>query len=57
MGDHERALEVLERCAPLFSREQFNWMRRDSDFDLVRNHPRYLALVEREEVRWSRMTS
>jgi adenylate cyclase len=57
MGDHERALEVLDRCAPHFSREQFNWMRRDPDLDLVRNHPRYLVLVERERARWSRTTS
>jgi adenylate cyclase len=57
MGDHERGLKILDRCAPHFSREQFNWMRRDPDFDLVRNHPRYLVLVEREQARWSRTTS
>jgi hypothetical protein len=32
-----------------FSQEQFNWMRRDPDFDSVRNHPRYVVLVEREK--------
>lgn len=57
MGDKERAFGLLERCAPHFSHEQYNWMRRDPDFDSVRDHPRYLALVQREEERWSRDTS
>jgi adenylate cyclase len=57
IGESERAFGVLQRCAPHFSREQLNWMRRDPALDSVRDHPRYLALVQREEERWSRDTS
>src|SRR5262249_9777798 len=57
LGDYDRAVEVLDVSAPRFSREQFNWMRRDPDLDLVRNHPKYLVLVEREQARWSSTTS
>ena len=57
VGETERAFDVLERCMPHLSHEQLNWMRRDPDLDPVRDHPRYLALVQREEERWSRDTS
>jgi adenylate cyclase len=55
-GEIEHAFDTLERCMPHLNREQLNWMRRDPDFDLVRDHPRYLALVQREEERWGRTT-
>lgn len=52
MGDVEFALDLLERGMPQLGRAQLDWMRRDPDFDKVRDHPRYLALVQREEERW-----
>ena len=53
MGEIEYAFDLLERCMPQLGRAQLDWMRRDPDFDGVRDHPRYLALLQREEARWA----
>jgi adenylate cyclase len=53
MGDVEFALDLLDRCMPQLGRAQLDWMRRDPDFDSIRDHPRYLALLQREEERWT----
>ena len=54
IGESERAFDLLEICIPHLGRAQLDWMRRDPDLDSARDHPRYLALIQREEERWSR---
>ena len=49
MGDHEAALDLLERLLPHANHETKSWIRHDSDFDSLRSHPRYqkvLALIQ-----------
>jgi len=57
VGEIEYALGLLERCMPQLGRAQLDWMRRDPDFDGVRDHPRYLALLQKEERRWAQPTA
>ena len=57
LGEIECAFDMLDRCMPQLGRAQLDWMRRDPDFDGVRDHPRYLALLQREEERWTRTSS
>lgn len=57
IGEIEYGFDLLERCMPHLGRAQLDWMRRDPDFDGVRDHPRYLALVQREEGRWAQPTA
>ncbi len=46
-GEPERALACLERAvAAGFS--HFEWIRHDSDFDRIREHPRFRALFSKE---------
>ena len=54
IGETERAFNVLDICMPHLGRAQLDWMRRDPDLDSVRDHPRYLALIQREQQRGSR---
>ena len=54
MGESDFAFDLLERCMPQLGYAQLDWMRRDPDFDHIRDHPRYLALLQREEERWTR---
>ncbi|NOR18748.1 MAG: hypothetical protein GQ538_01500 [Xanthomonadales bacterium] len=44
-GDPERALDLLEELAESGAL-QIDWLKQDSDWDTVRDHPRYLAIVE-----------
>jgi adenylate cyclase len=57
MGQTDYAFDLLDRCMPQLGRAQLDWMLLDPDFDAVRDHPRYLDLVQREEERWSRTSS
>jgi adenylate cyclase len=51
LGDIDQALDVLEACVPNQGPELVNWIKRDPDFDSMRTHPRYLALIARGEAR------
>ena len=47
LGDIEPALDLLEQCLPKLGHEKVQWAKYDSDFDPLRNHPRYQKLFER----------
>ena len=44
-GKTERALDLLEEHARA-SAVQLDWLEKDSDWDAVRDHPRFIAIVE-----------
>lgn len=46
LGDHERALDLLERSLPRMHPQMLAWARGDDDFASLRDHPRFLALVD-----------
>jgi adenylate cyclase len=46
MGDPDRALDLLEKAAESGARNKRYW-ETDSDFDSIREHPRFKALLER----------
>ena len=46
LGDAERAIDLLEAWAPQVGAEMRLWFRNDSDFDAIRDHPRYLTLLK-----------
>ncbi len=45
MGEIEAALDLLEKAVP--RTKQIMWWQSDPDLDPIRNHPRYIKLVER----------
>ncbi|TIL84601.1 MAG: tetratricopeptide repeat protein [Mesorhizobium sp.] len=50
LGKAEEAMDCLERQAsgsPIYVAQTTAWMKKDSDLDSLRNHPRYLALIDR----------
>jgi len=47
LGDIDAALDLLEQCLPKLGHEKVQWAKYDSDFDPLRNHPRYQKLFER----------
>jgi adenylate cyclase len=53
IGQTDRAFDILDRCMPHLGEAQLTWMRSDPDFDMVRDHPRYLSLLQREKQRWA----
>jgi adenylate cyclase len=52
MGEIERAFGILDHCMPLLGQFQLDWMKRDPDFDSIRDHQYYKNLISREEARW-----
>ena len=46
MGDVEPAFDLLERLLPHANHETKAWIKHDSDFDPLRNHPRYQKVLE-----------
>lgn len=46
MGDHDRALDLIERAVDLGGRNQAIYDT-DVDFDPLRDHPRFIALMKR----------
>lgn len=49
LGDVDKTFDLLEQCLPKLGHEKIRWAKHDSDFDPVRNHPRYMKLFERIE--------
>jgi adenylate cyclase len=45
LGDTERALDLVEKAAALGSRNK-RYYETDSDFDSIRDHPRFKALID-----------
>ena len=41
-GDHEKALDLLEH-----SISNVSWIENDPELDSIRDHPRYLAYIEK----------
>jgi adenylate cyclase len=46
LGEPERAIDLLETWVMQVGNEMRLWFRNDSDFDTIRDHPRYLKLIE-----------
>ena len=46
LGDYDRALDLVERAVDLGGRNQMNY-ETDIDFDPIREHPRFIALMQR----------
>jgi adenylate cyclase len=46
LGETELALDLIERMLPSVGEEIKMWIRHDSDFDALRNHPRFQKLLE-----------
>ena len=46
LGDIEAAFDLLERLLPRVGPEIHQWIKHDSDFDALRNHPRYQKILE-----------
>ncbi len=51
MHELEAGLDVLESLAEKISRDALNWAKTDPDFDAVREHPRFTALMAKAEAR------
>jgi adenylate cyclase len=46
LGDLEQALDLLERSLSRTGPEWGRWIRHDSDLDALRDHPRFLKILE-----------
>jgi adenylate cyclase len=46
LGDTERAFDLLERLLPHANHETKAWIKHDSDFDVLRKHPRYQRVLD-----------
>ncbi len=46
LGEVEPAFDLLERLLPHANHETKAWVKHDSDFDALRNHPRYQKVLE-----------
>jgi adenylate cyclase len=46
VGEIEPAFDLLERLLPHANHETKAWIKHDSDFDPLRNHPRYQKVLE-----------
>ena len=46
LGDFDAAFDLLERSLPRAGPEIREWIKHDSDFDRLRDHPRYQKILE-----------
>jgi len=46
LGDLDSALDTLEHAVPRWGPELVNWAKHDSDFDPLRNNPRFQKLLD-----------
>ncbi len=49
LGEHDLALDVLERTMPGASAYRWAWLAQDADLDPLRAHPRFEALLRRHQ--------
>lgn len=50
LGDHDKALDLLEQWQPRTGSDQRRWLAEDRDFDTIRKHPRFIKLMEQLKV-------
>jgi adenylate cyclase len=55
MGEPDRALDLLETCLP--KAHLLAWIKREPELMPLHGHPRYQALIAREEARLAATTS
>jgi adenylate cyclase len=46
IGESDHSLDLLERCLPRLGSEKVEWAKQDSDFESVRDHPRFQKLFD-----------
>jgi adenylate cyclase len=46
LGNLDEAVDLLEKALSQASSERFLWSKNDSDFDVIRSHPRYQQLLD-----------
>jgi adenylate cyclase len=46
LGDIDAALDLLERSVPRLGPELTEWIKHDSDFEALRDHPRYQKILK-----------
>jgi len=51
LGDAEKAIDLLEVCVGQVAHDMKMWFRNDPDFNGIKDHPRFRALIE--SVNWS----
>jgi adenylate cyclase len=51
MDERDRAIDFLDRSLSLMGPQFITWAKNDSDLDILRDHPRYVALVARADAR------
>jgi adenylate cyclase len=57
LGEHERALTILEGVAERASQGMLSWIEADSDLDPIRSDPRFDAMTVRARERLARNTT
>jgi adenylate cyclase len=53
LGEVEKSLDLLENAARNMSNAILGWLKDDTDLIPLRDHPRYKALIAREEARFA----
>lgn len=51
LGEHNRALEILENVASRSSPGMLSWIEADSDLDPIRADPRYQVMIDSAKAR------
>ena len=54
LGEKARAIDLLEAAARDMTGPILDWLKNDTDLAPLRDHPRYKALIAREEARFAR---
>ena len=57
MGEPDQALDLLETCVRRAPPKHLAWIKRDPDLVPLHGHPRYQALIAREEARLAATTT
>lgn len=57
LGETELALDILEGLIPIMTSGLMIWIEKDSDFDMIRGHPRFKLIVSRANAHLARMNA